>query len=111
NAARPAIESSFGHRRIPSGRSRQDHPGLAMNLGFVGYGSIAEEHVKAFRQIPEIELEVVVGRVPEATERFAHGAGFRRYTLDLQEAVENERVDAVVITSPSDLHAEQTEIC
>jgi 2-hydroxy-4-carboxymuconate semialdehyde hemiacetal dehydrogenase len=80
-----------------------------MNLCFVGYGSIAEEHVRAFRQLPEVEFETVVGRVPEATEAFATAHGFRRCTLDLSEALENERVDAVVITSPSDLHGAQAE--
>src|SRR5262249_42615812 len=80
-----------------------------MNLCFVGYGSIAEEHVRAFRQLPEVEFETVVGRVPEATKAFATAHGFRRYSLDLSEALENERVDSVVITSPSDLHGAQAE--
>jgi len=78
-----------------------------MRLCFVGYGSIAEEHAKAFVQIPGVELACVVGRDPAATEAFAEQWGFPRWTLDLDTALAGE-VDAVVITSPSDLHAEQT---
>lgn len=78
-----------------------------MRLCFVGYGSIADEHAKAFVQIPGVELTCVVGRDPAATEAFAEQWGFPKWTLDLDTALAGE-VDGVVITSPSDLHAEQT---
>lgn len=77
-----------------------------MRLCFVGYGSIAEEHAKAFREIPEIEFGWVVGRDRDSTEAFARQWGFSRWTLDLDEALASN-VDGVVITSPSDLHAAQ----
>jgi len=77
-----------------------------MRLCFVGYGSIAEEHAKAFRELPDVEFGWVVGRDPAATEAFARQWGFTRWTLDLDEALSSD-VHAVVITSPSDLHAAQ----
>ena len=79
-----------------------------MRLCFVGYGSIAEAHAKAFRQIPGIELGWVVGRDPAGTEAFAREWGFGGWTLDLAEALAAD-VDGVVITSPSDLHAAHAE--
>src|SRR4051794_34131722 len=78
-----------------------------MRLCFVGYGSIAAAHARAFRQIPGVQPAWVVGRVPESTAEFAREWGFPRWTLDLEEALSGG-VDGVVITSPSDLHAEQT---
>lgn len=78
-----------------------------MRLCFVGYGSIAEEHAKAFRQIPGVEFSCVVGRDAASTEAFAKQWGFHRWTLDLDTALAGE-IDGVVITSPSDLHAGQT---
>lgn len=80
-----------------------------MNLCFVGYGSIAEDHAQAFRQLGDVRFHTVVGRRMEATAEFARQFGFEHYSLDLNEALSNSEIDAVVITSPSDLHAVQTE--
>lgn len=80
-----------------------------MNLCFVGYGSIAVEHVKAFRQLEDVGFDTVVGRVPESTEAFAREHGFAHTTLELNEALARPEIDAVVICSPSDVHAAQTE--
>jgi 2-hydroxy-4-carboxymuconate semialdehyde hemiacetal dehydrogenase len=79
-----------------------------MRLCFVGYGSIAREHARAFKQIPGVELAWVVGRDPESTGAFAAEWGFPSWTLDLEQALAGG-VDGVVITSPSDLHASQAE--
>jgi 2-hydroxy-4-carboxymuconate semialdehyde hemiacetal dehydrogenase len=79
-----------------------------MRLCFVGYGSIAEEHAKAFRDLTDVELAWVVGRDPGSTAAFARAWGFPHWTLDLDEALAGD-VDGVVITSPSDLHAAQAE--
>ncbi|HTE18290.1 MAG TPA: Gfo/Idh/MocA family oxidoreductase [Armatimonadota bacterium] len=79
-----------------------------MRLCFVGYGSIAQAHARAFRQIPEVELCWLVGRDPQSTRQFAGEWGFPHWTLDLDEALAGD-VDGVVITSPSDLHAAQAE--
>jgi 2-hydroxy-4-carboxymuconate semialdehyde hemiacetal dehydrogenase len=81
-----------------------------MRLGFVGYGSIAQAHARAFREMEGVELSWVVGRDPDATADFAREWGFPRWTLDLDGALSAE-LDGVVITSPSDLHAAQTLAC
>lgn len=82
-------------------------------LAFVGYGSIASAHTAAFRRLPNVEPVWVVGRDPEATAAFAQEWDFPRWTLDLNEALHSTDapVDGVVITSPSDMHADQTELC
>lgn len=87
--------------------------GNPFRVAFVGYGSIAAAHATAFRQLPEVEPVWVVGRDPKATEAFAQEWGFSRWTLDLREALLSTEapIDGVVITSPSDLHAEQAEAC
>src|SRR3712207_5790646 len=80
-----------------------------MRLTFIGYGSIAQAHARAFREIPGMEFAWVVGRDPQGTEAFAREWGFQQWTLSLEEALGPE-VDGVVITSPSDLHADQAEV-
>lgn len=80
-----------------------------MNLCLVGYGAIAEKHMDAFSTIEEVEPYILVGRQREPTAEFAKKWRFRRFTLNIKEALADPKVDAVIITSPNVLHAEQTE--
>ena len=80
-----------------------------VNIALVGYGAIAAKHMEAFGQIPGVVPAWLVGRREEPTERFAAQWGFQQWTLSLDKALEDPGVDAVVITSPNGLHAEQTE--
>jgi len=78
-----------------------------MNLCLVGYGSIARSHLQALAN-EAVTMQTVMGRLPEPTAEFAAEFGFARQTTDLDEALADPAIDAVLITSPSDLHAEQT---
>ena len=69
----------------------------------IGYGAIARVHAELFRR-EGVSLETVVGRVAEDAAAFASEFGFKRSARDLGEALEGDNSDAVVITSPSDLH-------
>jgi len=78
-----------------------------MNICLVGYGMIAEHHVRALRTLEDIHFHWLVGRRPEPTRVFAKEWGFEHQTLELAEALADDAVDAVVITSPNALHASQ----
>lgn len=80
-----------------------------MKFCLVGYGAIAEKHMEAFRGIPEAYPAWLVGRREQPTAEFAARWGFERRTLELEDALSDPSLDAVVITSPNDLHAGQTE--
>ena len=80
-----------------------------MNLCMVGYGSIAEVHRRSFARIPGVQITSVVGRLLEPTQAFAQKCGAALATLDLDEALAQDDVEAVVITSPSAKHAVQTQ--
>lgn len=78
-----------------------------MNLAMVGYGSISRSHMEALAHEPVV-WHTVVGRLAGPAQEFAAEFGFRRATVDLDEALRDPEIDAVVIASPTDLHAEQT---
>ena len=80
-----------------------------MNLCIVGYGSIAEVHRRSFARIPGVQITAVVGRLLEPTQAFAQKCGASLATVDLAEALAQDDIDAVVITSPSARHAAQTQ--
>jgi 2-hydroxy-4-carboxymuconate semialdehyde hemiacetal dehydrogenase len=80
-----------------------------LTLAFVGYGSIAAAHARALRELGGVRFDSVVGRRPEATEQFARDWGFGHWTLSLAEALARPGLDAVIICSPSEQHAGQSE--
>lgn len=65
--------------------------------------------MEAFSEFPEVHPAWLVGRREAPAGEFAARWSFDHYTLDLQEALADPEVDAVIITSPNQLHAEQTE--
>ncbi len=80
-----------------------------MNVCMVGYGSIAEVHRRSLARIPGVRIGAVVGRLLEPTQAFAQKCGASLATIDLTEALAQDDIDAVVITSPSAKHAAQTQ--
>lgn len=80
-----------------------------MRICVVGYGAIADKHMEAFARIEDVRPCVLVGRRPEPAREFAEKWGFEESTLDYDEALARDEVDAVVITSPNELHAGQAE--
>ncbi len=80
-----------------------------MNLCMVGYGSIAEVHRRSFARIPGVQISSVVGRLLAPTQSFAEKCGAALATIDLDEALARDDLDAVVITSPSAKHAAQAK--
>jgi 2-hydroxy-4-carboxymuconate semialdehyde hemiacetal dehydrogenase len=86
-----------------------------MNVGLLGYGSIARSHVRAIQALQAADarqplaLRSVMGRLAEPTEQFAREFGMVRHTTDLDELLDDPELDAVIVCSPSPAHAEQTE--
>ncbi len=86
-----------------------------MGIALLGYGSIARSHMLAIQSLRDgpigrdLRLRSVMGRVAESAAEFAQEYGFDRSTTDLDEVLNDPEVDVVIVTSPSELHAEQTE--
>ncbi|MHB1005671.1 MAG: Gfo/Idh/MocA family protein [Chloroflexota bacterium] len=76
-----------------------------MNICIVGYGSIAEKHVAALAS-EGVSFHSVTGRLAEPCADFARRYGFARCVPNLDEALADPAVDVVIVTSPTDLHAE-----
>ena len=79
-----------------------------MNVCVVGYGMMGVWHSEA---LAGEERYFVVGRRPEATAEFAARYGYRRWSVDLEEALADPAVDAVIVASPSELHAAMALRC
>jgi 2-hydroxy-4-carboxymuconate semialdehyde hemiacetal dehydrogenase len=82
-----------------------------LSCAVVGYGGIAEFHAEALKQIEGVELRTLMGRRAEPAKAFSDRHGFGRTTTSLEEALADDGLDAVVLTSPSELHVEQALAC
>ncbi len=77
----------------------------ALQVCVVGHGMMGAWHARALRR-HGCSLHTLVGRRPDATRESAEVHGFARWTTDLDEALRDERVEAVVVANPSEQHAE-----
>lgn len=76
---------------------------MTVRVCMVGCGAIAAIHAAILRTEGSV-LHTVVGRDPLATSRFADQFGFMRHTTDLDAALGQAEIDAVVVTTPNHLH-------
>jgi len=75
----------------------------------VGEGAFAHKHLDALDRIDGAEVICLAGGVAEHTKSTAEKYGIKDWSLDLDEALARADVDAVILTSPTPLHAEQGE--
>jgi 2-hydroxy-4-carboxymuconate semialdehyde hemiacetal dehydrogenase len=82
-----------------------------VRLAFLGYGSIARQHARALQSLgdPDVRLVAVMGRVESSAAEFAKEFDIEIATTDLDALLARPEVDGIVICSPTDLHASQTE--
>lgn len=77
-----------------------------MKIGLVGNGAFGIKHLNALKEIDGVEVVSVVGRREESAKKTAQEYNIPHYTTSLTEALK-EDMDAVIIASPTQLHAEQ----
>lgn len=78
-----------------------------MKICLAGEGAFGRKHLDALKRIDGVEVACLVGGVEDATWRMAKENGIRRWTLDLQEALAQPDIEAVVLATPTPLHAPQ----
>ena len=77
-----------------------------MKIGLVGNGAFGIKHLDALKCIEDVEVVSVVGRTVESAKETADKYGISHYTDNLTESLKEE-MDAVVIASPTQMHAAQ----
>ena len=82
-----------------------------MKIAIAGNGAFGTQHMKAIQSIPDIEVVSIVGGRPAGTEGFARTWKIPHWTHDLGETLRQPGLDAVIIASPTQIHADQAEQC
>jgi predicted dehydrogenase len=78
---------------------------VALNFALIGCGRVSQTHLEAISSIPECELQVVADVREQAAKSVADQFGCKAYNY-YQQVLDENHVDAVVICTPPDTHAE-----
>ena len=81
---------------------------MSMKICLAGTGAMGVIHVKALKKIPDVEVVSVTSRTADSGQAFAAEWGIPHYTTSLEESLDRPGVDAVILTTPSAMHADQT---
>ena len=81
-----------------------------MRFCISGNGAMANAHLKAIKAIAGSEVTVLQSRTQEGTQKVASEYGVPVALTNFEEAVSRSDVDAVIITGPTQVHADQAEI-
>ncbi|MBT6095049.1 MAG: Gfo/Idh/MocA family oxidoreductase [Rhodospirillaceae bacterium] len=74
-------------------------------------GAFGMKHLDALAAIDGVEVTSVVGGEPDDIEAFAKERGVGHWTKDLGESLARDDVDAVILATPTQIHAEQAIAC
>jgi 2-hydroxy-4-carboxymuconate semialdehyde hemiacetal dehydrogenase len=79
-----------------------------MKICLAGSGAMGEIHVKALKKIADVKVVSVAGRTEAGVKAFAEKWNIPHSSTNLEECVDRPGVDAVILTTPSDQHHDQT---
>jgi 2-hydroxy-4-carboxymuconate semialdehyde hemiacetal dehydrogenase len=79
-----------------------------MKICLAGTGAMGEIHLKALAKIEDVQVVSVAGRTEDGVKEFAARWNIPYASTDLRACIDRPGVDAVVLTTPSEQHADQT---
>jgi len=82
-----------------------------MKICMVGQGAFAKKHLDGLARIKEAEVVSIYGRTAETTKAVAEKYRIPHWTTNFEEALAQPGLDAVILTSPTQVHAEQAVKC
>ena len=74
-------------------------------------GAFGLKHLDALSNIDDVEVTSVVGGEPDDIDTFASERGIPHATKDLADSLARVDVDAVILATPTQLHASQAIQC
>ncbi len=74
-------------------------------------GAFGLKHLDALSNIEDVVVTSVVGTKPDAIAEFAKERGIGHATTDLAESLARDDVDAVILATPTQMHASQSIQC
>ena len=82
-----------------------------LNVAVAGAGAFGVKHLEGLRQIDGVRVVSLVGRVLNKTQEVAAKFGVGHVTTELDETLARKDVDAVILCTPTQMHATQALAC
>lgn len=82
-----------------------------MKIGVAGQGAFGVKHLEAIQNIPGIEVITLTGGNQTATEEVAKRFKIPHFTGDLGESLKQPGLEAMILATPTQMHAEQGVQC
>lgn len=82
-----------------------------MRIALAGAGAFGEKHLDGLQRIDGVEIVSIVSRRLEQAEAVAQKYGAVHATTELDEALARDDVDAVILCTPTQMHASQAIAC
>ena len=84
---------------------------MTINVALAGAGAFGIKHLDAIRNIADVKVVSVVGRELEKTKEVAAKYGIEHVATDLADSLAIKQLDAVILCTPTQMHAEQSIAC
>jgi 2-hydroxy-4-carboxymuconate semialdehyde hemiacetal dehydrogenase len=82
-----------------------------MRIALAGAGAFGEKHLDGLKLIDGVEITSVISRRADQAAEVAAKYGAKHSGTELHEALERDDVDAVILCTPTQMHAEQAIAC
>jgi 2-hydroxy-4-carboxymuconate semialdehyde hemiacetal dehydrogenase len=80
-----------------------------MKIALAGQGAFGVKHLEGIANIDDVEVVSLCGGNQESTRAVAEKFGIPHYTGDLAESLAQPGVEAVILATPTQMHAQQAE--
>jgi 2-hydroxy-4-carboxymuconate semialdehyde hemiacetal dehydrogenase len=82
-----------------------------LNVALAGAGAFGQKHLDALKLIDGVKVTSVIGRELDKTQEVAAKYGIGHLATNLEESLTRSDVDAVILCTPTQMHAEQSLAC
>jgi 2-hydroxy-4-carboxymuconate semialdehyde hemiacetal dehydrogenase len=83
----------------------------SIKVALAGAGAFGMKHLDAIKLIPDVKVVSLVSRELEKTRQVAAQYGIAHVATDLGESLERPDIDAVILCTPTQMHAQQALDC
>ncbi|MCH9693324.1 MAG: Gfo/Idh/MocA family oxidoreductase [Gammaproteobacteria bacterium] len=82
-----------------------------MRIALAGAGAFGEKHLDGLKKIDGVEIVSIISRTGEQAAEAAKKYGAKHSSTELEDALSRDDVDAVILCTPTQMHAAQAIAC
>ncbi|MBB4640270.1 Gfo/Idh/MocA family oxidoreductase [Rhizorhapis suberifaciens] len=82
-----------------------------MRIALAGAGAFGEKHLDGLKNIDGVEIVSIISRTGEQAAAVAEKYGAKHSSTELEDALARDDVDAVILCTPTQMHASQAMAC